>query len=257
MKFAACVFSFFSTASAFTSPSSSSGAVTQLHESRADLIKLSEELNPVVNFFDPLNLAEADFWGQGDEATIGFLRHAEIKHGRVAMAAFVGYLVHFNGIKFPWPMQLDGTPFPDSRNPPELWDLVSDSAKWQIFSLIAFLEFWSEYSTADNKHYMRGGKPGDFPDFRSGEGNIPHPVPFNLYDPFKWSRKMSEEKKARRLVIEINNGRLAMIGIFGFLSEQCVTGSVPLLRGANLPHYDGQIMAPFSQNVLGVPFGLN
>ena len=45
-------------------------------------------------FWDPFNLiAEGDFWGLGNEATIGYLRHAEIKHGRVAMAAFLGFIV--------------------------------------------------------------------------------------------------------------------------------------------------------------------
>ena len=215
---------------------------------QADLEVLAKELNPIVGFYDPLNLAEAEFWGASNEATIGFLRHAEIKHGRVAMFAFVGYIVHANGIKFPWAMQMDGTPFPSETNPPALWDAVSDSAKWQIFGLIAFLEFWSELSTPEHKHYMAGGKPGDFPDFTTGADGIPHPVPFNFYDPFGMNKKMTDETKARRLRAEINNGRAAMIGIFGFLSAQCVPGSVPLLNGV-VPAYDGEPMAPFTNNI--------
>jgi hypothetical protein len=59
------------------------------------------------------------------------------------MFAFVGYIVHANGIKFPWPMQMDGTPFPTVNSAPEAWDSISDNAKWQIFTFIGFLEFVS------------------------------------------------------------------------------------------------------------------
>jgi hypothetical protein len=102
---------------------------------------------------------------------------------------------------------------------------------------------------------MKGGKPGDFPDFESGPDGIPHPVPFNLYDPFKFSKNKSEEKKARGLKVELNNGRLAMLGIFGFLSAQTIPGSVPVLSGIVQP-YSGEVMAPFGENILGAPFGM-
>ena len=55
------------------------------------------------------------------------------------------------------------------------------------------------------------GKPGYFPTF----DQLPHPVPFNLFDPFKLSKNKTPEQKAKGLITEINNGRLAMIGLFG------------------------------------------
>jgi hypothetical protein len=94
-------------------------------------------------------------------------------------------------------------------------------------------------------HYMRGGKPGYFPTF----AQLPHPVPFNLFDPFGLSKNASPEKKAKGLLAEINNGRLAQIGIFGFLAESQTPGSVPGLQGiANLKTYSGNIMIPFEGN---------
>eukprot|EP00535_Pseudo-nitzschia_heimii_P010151 CAMPEP_0197183812 /NCGR_PEP_ID=MMETSP1423-20130617/8445_1 /TAXON_ID=476441 /ORGANISM="Pseudo-nitzschia heimii, Strain UNC1101" /LENGTH=252 /DNA_ID=CAMNT_0042634447 /DNA_START=18 /DNA_END=776 /DNA_ORIENTATION=- len=231
------------TAAAFTSPSSQSTS-TKLQSSQADLEALANDLNPSIKYWDPLSLTTWNFWEQGDDATIGFLRHAEIKHGRVAMAAFVGYCVQSN-FHWPWPMRLDGSPFPSTElSPPEQWAALPIESKHQIITVIGFLEIYSELaSSVTDKdvyqpHYMRGGKPGAFPKFGAA---VPHPVPFQLYDPFNFSKNRSEEDKARGLVTEINNGRLAMLGIFGFLLEQTIPGSIPLL---------GEIVKPYSGDLI-------
>ena len=185
-------------------------------------------------------------WGTKQEATIGFLRQAEIKHGRVAMMAFCGYIAQSNFV-FPWPQTLKGDPFPSVElSPPEQWDAIPLGAKLQIIGFVGFLEFWSELTPGEGSdvgqtHYMKGGQPGRFPSF----DGVPHWTPFPLYDPFGYSKRMDEETKQRRLLMEVNNGRLAMLGIFGFLSAQTVPGSVPLLTNIVKP-YSGEIMAPLA-----------
>jgi hypothetical protein len=115
-------------------------------ESTADLKDLAKKLNPVVPYFDPLGLSEQTFWGTSQESTIAWLRESEVKHGRIAMFAFVGYLVHANGIKFPWAMTLDGQPFPTVSSAPEAWDVIPEAAKIQIVLFIGFLEYVSRSS---------------------------------------------------------------------------------------------------------------
>jgi len=233
--------------SAFQAPTSLPSPPTSLSSSQTDLEADAKKLNPLLGYFDPLSLTSAAFWGQSQDATIGFLRHAEIKHSRVAMAAFVGYIVQSNFV-FPWPQTMSGSPHPSTDlSPPEQWDAIPLGAKIQIILFVGFLEFYSELTPGEGsdvglKHYMRGGVPGKYPTF----DGIPHWMPFNtLYDPFKYSTSMPEDVKSRRLIAEINNGRLAMLGIFGFLSEQTIEGSVPALKGI-VKHYDGEIMAPLA-----------
>mmetsp|Transcript_33626 Transcript_33626/g.47773 ORF Transcript_33626/g.47773 Transcript_33626/m.47773 type:complete len:250 (+) Transcript_33626:86-835(+) len=249
MKVAAAFSLFFASAAAFAP------AATRKSSAALQAVNIDEAFGVSVETGGKCPPLGAKILEDTTPAALKWFQNAEIKHGRVAMFAFVGYIVHANGIKFPWAMQMDGAAFPSETNPPALWDAISDSAKWQIFGAIAFLEFWSELSTPSHTHYMNGGKPGDFPDFVSGPEGIPHPVPFNLYDPFKISKNMSEETKEKRLRAEINNGRLAQIGILGFLAEQTTPGSVPLLSGI-VQSYDGEPMAPFATNVIGAPFGL-
>jgi hypothetical protein len=107
-----------------------------------------------------------------------------------------------------------GTPFPSTNlSPPEQWDSLPLAAKLQIILFVGFLEFYSELTPGNGTpgglvHYTKGGQPGKFPTF----DEIPHPV-LNLYDPFGFSKNMTDQTKERRLRAEINNGRLAMLGI--------------------------------------------
>jgi len=219
-------------------------------ETVSSLEALATKLNPRVGFYDPLDLSNANLWGAGEEATVGFLRHAEIKHGRVAMFAFVGYCVQANGYCWPWALNTDGVSFAQisaAGSPLEQWDALPALAKLQIFGMISLFELFGEASylheAQGEKHYMMGGKPGFYPSIK--DAGVPHPVPFNLYDPFGFSKNASAEKKANGLIVELNNGRLAMLGIMGFVSAAKIPGSVPALDGVIKP-YAGEVMAPFT-----------
>jgi hypothetical protein len=144
-------------------------------------------------------------------------------------------------------------------SPTALWQNIPYEAKLQIILAIGIFEFYSEAAMAlspgQGGHYMRGGKPGLFPSFKGstkgvlgdaeGRPLLPHPVPLNLYDPFNLNKNKSDEWKAKKLQVEINNGRLAMIGLMSMLSEGAVPGSVPALKGLIPATGEINVMATF------------
>jgi len=159
-------------ASAFA-PASKAGVSKTALSASEDLVALAEKANPVVKFYDPLGLAEADFWGKGNDATVGFLRQSEIKHGRIAMFAFVGYIVQSNFV-FPWAQTMAGAPHPSADlSPEQQWDAVPEGAKWQIFAVISMLELWDECGGGSGMpHYMNGRQPGKYPPFTLFRDNV-------------------------------------------------------------------------------------
>ncbi|KAJ1463006.1 putative plastid light harvesting protein [Pelagophyceae sp. CCMP2097] len=242
-----------SSAAAFVAPQPAAAA-TRLQENKQDLIALQESLPGPPGFWDPLSLAGSEVlspWLEGQDATIGFLRHAEIKHGRVAMAAFLGFcaqstpLVSGEHAFLPYKGYIAGC------TPQEQWDNVPLLGKLQIFTLIGLLESYGEGAgdPAGYVHYTKGGVPGYYPPIK---GRVGGQILFNLWDPFTLPggpSSMTPERKARGLKSELLNGRAAQMGILGLLSESAVPGSVPFLSGVEgFPRYAGEVMAPFSHD---------
>ena len=103
--------------------------------------------------WDPLDISGS----VGDEALMWF-RASELKHGRVAMLATVGYLTGAAGITFPGEIA-GGVSFAsvNANGVFSAWSNVPEAGKLQILSLIFLLELSSE---SKKPHYMRGGVPG-------------------------------------------------------------------------------------------------
>merc|ERR1712072_494158 len=140
----------------------------------------------------------------------------------------------------------------NAGSPMDQWDALPYAAKCQILGTIFILEWVGETPTSE-PHYMRGGKPGYYPSLKEADG-IPHPVPFDLFNPLGLLPEQTEEEKARGRNVEINNGRAAMLGIFGFISASkgLIVPGLDAIPGVG--RYDGVYMGAFSEGDAGLPF---
>mmetsp|Transcript_582 Transcript_582/g.869 ORF Transcript_582/g.869 Transcript_582/m.869 type:complete len:247 (-) Transcript_582:225-965(-) len=160
--------------------------------------------------WDPLGLSDL-----GSDETIAWFRHSEVKHGRVAMAAFLGWCVVGSGLRFPGDLS-EGLSFSSiPSHGLDAWEAVPGWGKAQMLLFAGLIEFHDElFHTRRGEHYLRGGTPG--------KNMVP-----GLYDPLGLSKNKSEEQLARGRDVEIKNGRLAMIGFAGLWSAASIEGSVP------------------------------
>ncbi|GMH52784.1 hypothetical protein TrLO_g8700 [Triparma laevis f. longispina] len=166
---------------------------------------------------EPLGVYDPLGWLDSEPEAFERRRAVERKHGRIAMAAVVGTIVHNNHIVF------DGYISPSnnlkfSDVPTGIAGLFSvpTAGLAQILAFCALVELaWLPASQYD----------GDY-----GVGYFGT----NVEDP---------EEKARKLNAELNNGRAAMLGIFGNMVAEELTGQTmyeQYAAGHISPFGDGQ-----------------
>merc|ERR1711998_230106 len=155
-----------------------------------------------IGYFDPAGYSET----VSPEAMLWF-RAAELKHSRVAMLAFVGWCV--NGLGWHFPGQLSSSvKFEELAGlaPRDAWAACPEEGKLQIIGFIGVLETVTELI---KPHYTKAGK---------------EPCP-----PMIKTEKYVDATRLRDLQDkELNNGRLAMIGMMGFSAAATIPGSVQI-----------------------------
>ena len=156
MKTAAILLSTISVVSAFV-PSQNAASSTAMQACVPRETVLSEpDTTEFGKIWDPLGLAE-----MGSDETIAWFRHSEVKHGRVAMAAFVGWWAVGAGVRLPGELA-HGLNFADIPSKGlEAWDAVPGWGKAQMLLFAGLIEFHDElFYSRRGTHYMRGGTPG-------------------------------------------------------------------------------------------------
>ncbi|KAH8052530.1 chlorophyll A-B binding protein [Aureococcus anophagefferens] len=141
-----------SSASALVAPAAPAASSTAL---RADAKALVPDgIQAPTGYFDPMGIAD-----KVNDKTLLWFRAAEIKHGRVAMAAFLGCVVTGVGAHFPGAVDLDGTSFASLADGDlfAAWDKMPADGKQQIVAAIGGIESVFE---AQKPHYLQGGTPG-------------------------------------------------------------------------------------------------
>jgi hypothetical protein len=161
---------------------------------------------PPLGLFDPLGLVAS-----GDQERFDRLRYVEVKHGRICQLAFLGNIITRAGFHLPGNIDYAGHSF-DSY--PNGWaavygsEAISRAGVYQIIAFVGFLELFVMKDVTGT---------GEFPgDFRNG------------FIDFGWA-SFDEGTKLKKRAVELNNGRAAMMGIFGLMVHEQLGGSIPIV----------------------------
>lgn len=170
---------------AFAPVSQKAGSTTSLSAWKDETVV---GITPPVGYFDPLGLSK----GQSDAVMMKY-REAELKHGRVAMAACLGWYLNAGGVHPAFNSEL-------SNNPLEAAAQL-DKVGWLQFILGCGAIEWLTEKIKERPGY----KPGD------------------LLGAAYWVDD-SDEGWVDYQNKEINNGRLAMLAFMGIYTQATLFG---------------------------------
>lgn len=190
-------------ASAFTGPSTSistsqARVSTELNYEKSKALPFMpypENLKGYVGDvgFDPLRFS--------DFVPMDFLREAEIKHGRICMLAWLGFVSVDVGFRiYPFPEAYEGLTSVTAHDA-----LVEQGAMSQIFLWCGLAEVISTIAVIQMLEGS-GREPGDYG-----------------LDPIGFLKGKSEEEKNEMKLREIKNGRLAMLAFSGVVTQAVLT----------------------------------
>lgn len=159
---------------------------------RSSMVKMGAEnmvgSSAPFGVFDPLGFAS-----KADQATMDKYRTQELKHGRVAMAAVLG-----------WFVQLNFHPLYDgklSSSPLKAATEVPIQGWFQILLAINVIEYLCLKITE-----LPGYTPGDY------------------LGSWEWTTDEKDERWDKYQTKELNNGRLAMVSIMGLIAQEALFG---------------------------------
>jgi light-harvesting complex I chlorophyll a/b binding protein 1 len=171
---------------------------------------------PPLGRWDPLQIRE-----QGPERYRRFVE-MEIKHGRLSMAAFLGVITTYSGIRWPgYLSKAEGIKFSDLPGGAiSSWAALPTAAWFHIVLFISICEvLWLKQDPAK--------APGDV--VPEGVAWARYPDGYDVWLGDGSTKQVGEDElilgKTWKLNAERNNGRAAMMGITGMIIHEALTGN--------------------------------
>lgn len=144
--------------------------------------------------FDPLRIS--------DYVPMDYLRESELKHGRIAMLAWSGFVAVDMGFRiYPLPKAYEGLSSATAHDP-----LVKQGAMGNILLFIGLLEMVGWLSISEMLQGS-GREAGDYG-----------------LDPLNFLKGKTEEEIKEMKLKELKNGRLAMFAFGGVVTQAVLTG---------------------------------